>query len=263
MVGQTLHASYFQPSANVHGYDTEGTTHHLPSTSGDVDEWILIDGTPASCVQIGLYHFFKDKGPIDLVISGPNYGRNTSSVFALSSGTLGAALEAAVCSKKSIGLSFAFFSTKSDLAVVEAACRHSVRVIEALYKQWPTDGSADLYSVNVPLLEGVEERKTLWADILQNYWTGESCCFQAVEDSAADPAEEEAHIRAGPHGETGNAQASNGSQNENGKPRRAKQFKWSPHLADLINDVKKADPTSDGRVIADGNTRYALNITVH
>ncbi|KAF3056988.1 hypothetical protein CFAM422_012526 [Trichoderma lentiforme] len=61
-----------------HGEDSEGTIHTRPSPSGDVEEWVLIDGTPASCVQIGLNHFFQDKGPIDLVVSGPNFGRNST-----------------------------------------------------------------------------------------------------------------------------------------------------------------------------------------
>jgi len=41
----------------------------MPRRDGG-EEWILIDGTPASCVQIGLYHYFQEKGPIDMVISG-------------------------------------------------------------------------------------------------------------------------------------------------------------------------------------------------
>ncbi|KAG8423591.1 hypothetical protein J3458_000478 [Metarhizium acridum] len=180
MIGQTLKPTYYTPSPNIHGEDNEGTTRQLPSTAADADEWVLVDGTPASCVQIGLYHFFQDKGPIDLVISGPNYGRNTTSVFALSSGTLGAALEAAVCRRKAIALSFAFFSRNHDPVIIEAACRHGVRIIEALYKQWPTDDSVDVYSVNVPLVEGVEEHKTLWADMLQNYWK-EGSCFQEID----------------------------------------------------------------------------------
>ncbi|KAM5348730.1 hypothetical protein ACJ41O_008553 [Fusarium nematophilum] len=200
MIGQTLKPLYYRPSSIVHGEDSQGTTHHRPSHSGDVEEWILIDGTPASCVQIGLHHFFQDRGPVDLVVSGPNYGRNTTAVFALSSGTLGAALEAAVCQQKSIALSFAFFSRNHDPVIIEAACRHSVKVIEALYKQWPTDGSADLYSVNVPLVEGLEKNKTIWTNVLQNYWR-EGGCFQEIEGEVGDENEEEERIREGLGGE--------------------------------------------------------------
>jgi tubulin--tyrosine ligase len=47
---------------------------------------------------------------VDLVLSGPNFGRNTTAIFALSSGTIGGALEGAVCGKKAIALSYAFDS---------------------------------------------------------------------------------------------------------------------------------------------------------
>jgi 5'/3'-nucleotidase SurE len=47
------------------------------------DPWILLDGTPATCSNIALHNLYP--GQIDLVISGPNLGRNTSSAFALSS----------------------------------------------------------------------------------------------------------------------------------------------------------------------------------
>ena len=83
--------TYFRPGT-LHKDD--GLTYTRPKNDGG-EEWILIDGTPATCVQIGLYHYFQEKGPIDLIISGPNYGRNSTTVFALSSGTLGAALEGA------------------------------------------------------------------------------------------------------------------------------------------------------------------------
>ncbi|KJK81859.1 putative tubulin-tyrosine ligase [Metarhizium anisopliae BRIP 53293] len=245
MIGQTLKPTYYTPSSNIHSEDNEGTTRQLPSTAADADEWVLIDGTPASCVQIGLYHFFQDKGPIDLVISGPNYGRNTTSVFALSSGTLGAALEAAVCRRKAIALSFAFFSRNHDPLIIEAACRHGVRVIEALYKQWPTDESVDVYSVNVPLVEGVEEHKTLWADMLQNYWK-EGSCFQEIDGDTGDADEEEARIRQG--------EIDNGSTLQEKKGHKHKHFKWAPRMADVYKSVEESGPGNDGRIIRDGNT---------
>lgn len=60
---------------------------------------MLVNGTPAACSQIGLHHFFKERGEVDLVISGPNFGRNSSAVYAMSSGTLGGGFEAALVSR--------------------------------------------------------------------------------------------------------------------------------------------------------------------
>ncbi|KAL2203117.1 sure-like protein [Sarocladium strictum] len=249
MIGQTLKPTYYRPSSNIHGEDSEGSTHHRPSTTGDAEEWILIDGTPASCVQIGLHHFFQDRGPIDLVVSGPNYGRNTTAVFALSSGTLGAALEAAVCRQRSIALSFAFFTRNHDPVIIEAACRHSVKVIEALAKQWPTDGSADLYSVNVPLVEGVENHKTLWTEMLQNYWK-QGSCFQEIDGSAEDEAREEEKIREGPGGEVDDKER----PQEESRGHKHKHFKWAPRFTDVYQSVEEAAPGNDGWAVKEGHT---------
>lgn len=254
MIGQTLKPLYYRPSANVHGEDVEGTTHSRPSADGNVEEWILVDGTPASCVQIGLNHFFQDRGPIDLVVSGPNYGRNTTALFALSSGTLGAALEAAVCKRKAIALSFAFFSRNHDPQIIDAACRHSVKVIEALYKQWPTDESADLYSVNVPLVEGVESHKTLWTNVLQNYWT-DGGCFDEVDDDGEGEDQAERLIREGPGGEANGQHTSNKASNGH----KHKHFKWAPKFADVYKSVEEAGSGNDGWTVKEGHTRYVAS----
>ncbi|GFP57951.1 probable tubulin-tyrosine ligase PBY1 [Trichoderma asperellum] len=235
MIGQTLKPVYYRPSANSHGEDIEGTTHARPSASGDVEEWVLIDGTPASCVQIGTNHFFQHKGPIDLVVSGPNYGRNSTAIFALSSGTLGAALEAAACRDKSIALSF---SQTHDAKLIDAACRHSIRVIEYLYKNWPTDGSADLYTINIPLVENIETNPVVWTDILQNYWSKEGC-FEAIE-----PEDEAERIENGTEG------AINGAS----KGLTHKNFKWAPKIMEVHKTIQEGGPGSDGWVVREGHT---------
>lgn len=58
-------------------------------------EIILVDdGTPADCTNLGIYHLAPRKP--DLVISGINIGANFTHSLTLSSGTMGAALEAAL-----------------------------------------------------------------------------------------------------------------------------------------------------------------------
>jgi tubulin--tyrosine ligase len=66
LVGKTVTPTYFRPGT-LHTDD--GTVHSRPRQDGG-EEWILVDGTPASCAQIGIHHYFKEKGPIDLVVSG-------------------------------------------------------------------------------------------------------------------------------------------------------------------------------------------------
>ncbi len=276
MIGQTVKPLYYRPpppsapaAGLVHDNDNNGgaasasapqqqqqpqaghgTTHTRPSTRPGTEEWILVDGTPASCVQIGLYHFFRDRGAVDLVVSGPNYGRNTTAVFALSSGTLGGALEAAVCRVPAVALSYAFFNRNHDTQIIRKATRQGVRVIEALVKQWPADGSVDLYSVNVPLLEGLEEGKVLFTPMLQNYW-GPGSCFTEVDGSVDGEEEEEERIRAGEGVE---------EQGENPEAcnlacHTHKHFKWTPRFTDVYKSVDDAPPGNDGWAVKEGHTR--------
>jgi 5'/3'-nucleotidase SurE len=63
-----------------------------------------IDGTPADCVNIAIHHLFNGKKP-DLVLSGINAGLNAGTGFVLSSGTVGACLEANISGVPAIALS--------------------------------------------------------------------------------------------------------------------------------------------------------------
>lgn len=208
---------------------------------------MLVDGTPASCVQIGLYHYFQDRGPIDLVVSGPNYGRNSTAVFSLSSGTLGGALEAAVCKRRAIALSYAFFSRNHDPEIIAGASRLSVRLIEYLAKNWGEN--VDLYSVNVPLVENVDSSKIFWTTMLQNYW-GPGSCFQEVEDEEGDAEEEEQKI-----GEMKGASIANGTNTCVDTRHKHKHFKWAPRFSDVYKSVEAGGPGSDGWVVKEGYTR--------
>ena len=262
MVGETVKPSYYRPSetfdptppADSAASKPQGTTHTRPSKSRDIEEWILVDGTPASCSQIGLHYFFEDRGPVDLVVSGPNYGRNATAVFALSSGTLGGALEAAVCRKKAIAVSYAFFSRNHDPDIIEGASAHSVRVIESLYRQWPSDASVDLYSVNIPLVDGVGKNKTLFTEMLQNYWSSGSSCFTEVEGSVGDEDEEECRIREGESLE-GVAPQKTPKEGQNGNGYTHRHFKWSPRFTDVYNSVEESPPGNDGWAVKEGLTR--------
>ncbi|KAH0839047.1 putative tubulin--tyrosine ligase PBY1 [Fonsecaea pedrosoi] len=240
MVGHTLTPTYYRPGSVL---KDDGTTSNRPFNDGG-EEWILVDGTPASCVQIGLHHVFKDRGPIDLVVSGPNYGRNTTAVFALSSGTIGGAMEGAMSGVKSIALSYAFDSREHDLDVISAASRLSTRLMEKLAKEWPDD--VHLYSINVPLRQGVENNKIVYAEMIQNRWiSGSSFTELAAEEDNEDPNEEEQIIR-----ETGEA---DGNNNTNLVTRRVhRRFKWSPNFADVRKAVVDAGK-GDGWEVLQGN----------
>ncbi|KAH7380894.1 survival protein sure-like phosphatase/nucleotidase [Cadophora sp. MPI-SDFR-AT-0126] len=246
IIGQTVKPTYFRPGT-LHRDD--GTTHSRPLPAGakEEEEWVLVDGTPASCVQIGLYHFFQDRGPIDLVVSGPNYGRNSTAVFSLSSGTLGGALEAAVCKRRAIALSYAFFSRNHDPEIIAGASKLSVKLIDYLYKNWGE--GVDLYSVNVPLVENVEGNKIMWTDMLQNYWA-EGSCFQEVVDEEGDADEEEQKIRE----REGHGLGQGTVNGEKVTRHKHKHFKWAPRFTDVYKSVEDAPPGNDGWAVKEGYT---------
>ena len=63
----------------------------------------ILDGYPADCVNIGLNYLVKNKQ--DLVVSGINIGENTTDAWTLSSATLAATFEGAICETKGIAIS--------------------------------------------------------------------------------------------------------------------------------------------------------------
>ncbi|KAI9496599.1 survival protein sure-like phosphatase/nucleotidase [Zychaea mexicana] len=125
--------------------DTGEISYHRRNPS----DFVLLNSTPATCVNIALNYIFKDE-QFDLVLGGPNFGRNTSTVYTLSSGTIGAALEAVMCKQKSIALSFAIFERNFGKKEIQGSIEMAVDIIRQLYKvnQWPEDG---LFNVNIPL----------------------------------------------------------------------------------------------------------------
>ena len=184
------------------------------------------------------------------MVSGPNYGRNSTAVFSLSSGTLGGALEAAICRRKAIALSYAFFSRNHDPEIIAGASRLSIRVIEYLYKNWAE--GVDLYSVNVPLVEEVDTKKILWTNLLQNYW-GPGSCFQEVEDEDENAEEGEERIR-----ETEGVLQGDSSNTGNFTKHTHKHFKWAPRFSDVYKSVEEAGPGNDGWAVKEGFTRYYI-----
>lgn len=249
IVGATVKPTYYRPGTL---YQNNGTVHRRPLPSGAKgEEWILVDGTPASCVQIGLYHFFQDRGPIDMVVSGPNYGRNTTALFGLSSGTIGGALEAAVCRKKAVALSYAYMSGTLEQDVIASATKISVKILEHLFQNWKED--VDVYSVNVPFMRGVESRKIFYTPMLQNYWTPKSC-FQETEaddEDEMDPQEHEQHIRQEEEADT-EANPATAPQSRH----KHRHFRWAPRFTDVYDSVKESAPGNDGWVVEQGNIRY-------
>ncbi|MFN4146460.1 MAG: 5'/3'-nucleotidase SurE [Runella sp.] len=71
-------------------------------------------GTPADCVKLGKHWVLKDRSP-DLVVSGINHGSN-SSISVLYSGTMSAAIEAAIEGIPAIGFSLCDYAPDADFS---------------------------------------------------------------------------------------------------------------------------------------------------
>ncbi|ODV82696.1 hypothetical protein CANARDRAFT_30616 [[Candida] arabinofermentans NRRL YB-2248] len=185
-------------------------------------EWCLVDGTPASCCDIGLNHLSNPK-EVDLVISGPNLGRNSTALYALSSGTFGGALEACHHNKKAVVLSYAFdeftstvydeFST--DPSILREAAKISVKMIQKLYDNWNPE--VDLYSINVPLVDTLKlgETKMVWAPMMQNRWG--SSLFKKANLSGTSI-----------------------------------NYKWDPNYVEVCRSIQESTIPTDGKLVEDG-----------
>ena len=90
-----------------------------------------VDGTPADCVLAGLFDVLEGRPP-DLVLSGINRGNNAGE-NAVYSGTVGAAVEAALHGFKAIALSQYLGLGNMNLKdPFEASSRNALRVVVKL-----------------------------------------------------------------------------------------------------------------------------------
>jgi len=109
------------------------------------------EGSPADCVLAGLGHVLKDSPP-DLVLSGVNRGNNAGE-NTLYSGTIGAALEAALHGVKAVALSQYYgpeIAARGD--IFDAARRHALPVLKTLLAGgvWQDEDYGVFYNVNFP-----------------------------------------------------------------------------------------------------------------
>ncbi|AQZ14249.1 PBY1 (YBR094W) [Zygosaccharomyces parabailii] len=214
---------FVQPQMPLEGSKLPRNCQNSEVADDDI-EWILVDGTPASCANIGLYHLC-DK-PFHLVISGPNVGRNTSSAYISSSGTVGAAMEAVITGRtKAIALSWAYFNGLKhfDSKTMGLAAQKSMQVITYLYQNW--NDATDLYSVNVPLSKSLcSDTPAVFAPIWENRW---DAIFEGPEVAREQSA----------------------GEIEDGVEGQMITFKWAPFKKSHTNSQYRAATANDRDVI--------------
>ena len=276
IVGQDVQATHYWPPAS----NPETHTASASRSDDGKQPWVLVNSTPASCAQLGLSeYFFQERGRPDIVISGPNYGRNTTAAFALSSGTLGGALEAAVCGVRAVAVSFAYERGRPATgAVVDEACAHAARVVRRLCEGWRVaaqgDGDEDvpeLFSVNVPLVEGVSGGVVRWTWMLGNKWRGGSlykvvgreaagadglagAAAAAAATTTRDVAEGRAGLKTDKKEQEDGAvaAAAAGPAPEREADRLA--FRWQPTFADIWATVDSSGAGNDGLAVKNHET---------
>lgn len=112
-------------------------------------------GTPADCVKIAKHYILKDRRP-DLVVSGINHGSN-SSVNVLYSGTMSAAIEAAIEGLPAIGFSLCEYGDDADfshvgpwvLEVCRQALAHGIPAGTALNVNIPKHAAGPIQGIRL------------------------------------------------------------------------------------------------------------------
>lgn len=104
-----------------------------------------VGGTPTDCVKVGL-QFFKERGiDIDMVFSGINIGSNFGK-DTLYSGTIGAAMEAALSNVRAAAVSVDSHSATH----FEAACDVAVQVIDYSMNELTPDTVLNINAPDIP-----------------------------------------------------------------------------------------------------------------
>ena len=142
--GVTLHSPLFA--------HREDFPHGVPAWS--------VSGTPSDCTRLGLMNFAP--GPVDLVISGPNRGCNLA-LDLLYSGTVAAALEAAMIGVKAISLS----------APVEADDHQTVETFLSIFDLLDLENDfSEVLNINIQDLPLASIKGICWMPLGRNRWRG-------------------------------------------------------------------------------------------
>ncbi len=114
-----------------------------------------VEGSPADCVLVGLHEVLGDLKP-DLILSGVNRGHNVAE-DTVYSGTVGAAMEAAMQGYKSIAMS-QYYTQLGGVTenAFDAARKHGVKVVRDLLEKapWHDKPYGVFYNVNFPPVSG-------------------------------------------------------------------------------------------------------------
>ena len=127
-LGDVLVVAPDSPQSGMGHAITVGETLRLDETS--IFEGVRAfecSGTPADCVKMARHYILKNKRQPDVVVSGVNHGSNTS-ISVLYSGTMSAAIEAAIEGTPSVGFSLCDYGSDADFS-------HTLEYIKKITEQ--------------------------------------------------------------------------------------------------------------------------------
>lgn len=193
-LGQVVVVAPDRPQSGMGHAITIGTPLRLHKSNvfGDVEAW-QCSGTPVDCVKLAVDKVLHRKP--DLCLSGINHGANHS-INVIYSGTMSAAVEAAIESIPSVGFSLMDYNIEADFS----GAREYVRIIVARLLKMKLDKHMVL-NVNFPalpaeLIKGIKVCRQAYAkyeeDFIERndpngrryYWlTGEFVNFDKGKDT--------------------------------------------------------------------------------
>jgi 5'-nucleotidase len=130
-IGEVVVVAPDSPQSGMGHAITIGFPLRLDETDiyGDIKAYEC-SGTPADCVKLAKHYVLKDRVP-DLVVSGINHGSN-SSTSVLYSGTMSAAIEAAIEGLPAIGFSLCDYKPRPDFShIKEYVKKIALQVLKA------------------------------------------------------------------------------------------------------------------------------------
>ncbi len=196
-LGEVVVVAPNSPQSGMGHAITVGEALRLDPSIAFEDEGITAyecSGTPADCVKLAKHHVLRDRRP-DLVVSGINHGSN-SSVSVLYSGTMSAAIEAALEGFPAIGFSLCDYSPTADFSHALPFVRKIA--LQVLENGMPKDVALN---VNIPIrseraIKGIKicrQAKATWTEVFDQrkdphgrdyYWmAGNFVNFDKGEDT--------------------------------------------------------------------------------
>ncbi|GHA53545.1 5'/3'-nucleotidase SurE [Pontibacter akesuensis] len=157
-VGEVVVVAPNSPQSGMGHAITIGNTLRLDRSIALEDlgvEAYECSGTPADCVKLAKHHVLRDR-QADLVVSGINHGSN-SSISVLYSGTMSAAIEAAIEGLPAIGFSLCDYGHEADFShteefvekIIRQAIAHRIPDNTALNVNFPKKSSEPIKGIKI------------------------------------------------------------------------------------------------------------------